>query len=153
MAKTMDDAFVPDCKPDGDYAAVQCFEHEGFAKQCWCVTKDGQEIKGTRTSDGQIPDCTAAAVNEEAKKLEKQQDKQTNQTEALQRKPAKNETTFEVEVQVMLNDTEIGTLQDAIVPPLLTMFCDIANMHSPTRIHIHIIGKNVNQSIKSLLGF
>ena len=57
MAKTMDDAFVPECKTDGDYADVQCFEHEGFAKQCWCVTKDGQEIKDTRTSDGLKPDC------------------------------------------------------------------------------------------------
>ena len=60
MAKTMDDAFVPECTTNGSYAEMQCFAHDGFAKQCWCVTSDGQEIQGTRMSDGQIPKCTAA---------------------------------------------------------------------------------------------
>lgn len=107
MAKTMDDAFVPECKTDGDYADVQCFEHEGFAKQCWCVTKDGQEIKDTRTSDGLKPDCSAAVVAKEVKKLEKQHDKPTEHKDV---KPAENETTFEVDVQVELNDTQIGNV-------------------------------------------
>lgn len=105
MADTMDDAFVPECKPNGDYADVQCFEHEGFSKQCWCVTKDGQEIQGTRTSDGKMPNCNTAAVNKEVKKLEKQHDKPTEHKEET---PAPNQTKFEVEVQVIVNDTQKG---------------------------------------------
>lgn len=105
MAKTMDDAFIPECTPDGDYSDVQCFEHEGFAKQCWCVTKDGQEIRGTRASDGEIPDCKAAAVNREAKKLEQQQDQKVKPPQVENSPKA-----TEVEVEVMVNNTEPGTM-------------------------------------------
>ena len=59
----MDDSFVPHCKEDGSYADIQCFEHEGFGKQCWCADKDGQEIKGTRTSDGTQPSCGQNGTN------------------------------------------------------------------------------------------
>ena len=106
MAKTMDDAFVPECNADGDYSDVQCFEHEGFAKQCWCATKDGEEIKGTRMSDGQTPNCTTVVSKEEVKKPEpKQKDQLTDNKEKT---PTKNETKFEVEVEVTLNDTVKG---------------------------------------------
>ena len=113
MAKTMDDAFVPECKEDGSYGDMQCFEHEGFAKQCWCVTSDGQEIKGTRMSDGQTPDC-AKIVAENKKKEEEKKDKHHDEPVKLQEEPpvttkeqsqADSGKTFEVEVQMFKNDT------------------------------------------------
>ena len=115
MAKTMDDAFVPDCKQDGSYSDVQCFEHEGFAKQCWCVTSDGQEIKGTRMSDGQTPNCTAVVNGNEKHHDEpvkprphdepvkpKHQDQPVKPKEES---PAQNHTTMEIELQIFKNDT------------------------------------------------
>ena len=107
MAKTMDDAFVPECRPDGNYADVQCFEHEGFAKQCWCVTKDGQEIQGTRASDGEIPDCTATSVNKKGNKMEQQHDQEAK---LGQSKHSQNQKATEVEIEVMVNDTEPGVV-------------------------------------------
>ena len=53
----MDDSFVPVCQEDGSYAPVQCFEHAGFGKQCWCVNDKGEEIGDTRTTDGSTPTC------------------------------------------------------------------------------------------------
>ena len=50
MAQQIEDSFVPECKADGSYEDKQCFTHEGYTKQCWCVDKEGQEIKGTRNS-------------------------------------------------------------------------------------------------------
>ncbi|XP_048581312.1 uncharacterized protein LOC5512067 isoform X7 [Nematostella vectensis] len=38
--------FVPHCKSDGQFEAVQCTDGWYW---CWCVDKVGQEIKGTRT--------------------------------------------------------------------------------------------------------
>lgn len=106
MAKTMEDAFVPECSSDGSYADVQCFEHEGFAKQCWCVTKDGQEIQGTRMSDGQTPNCAIVADKVEENKQEpKQHDGPKKIKMAV---PSGNGTKFEVEVEVTLNDTIKG---------------------------------------------
>ena len=106
MAKTMEDAFVPECSSDGSYADVQCFEHEGFAKQCWCVTKDGQEIQGTRMSDGQTPNCAIVADKVEENKQEpKQHDGPKKINMAV---PSGNGTKFEVEVEVTLNDTIKG---------------------------------------------
>lgn len=57
MAVSMDDSFVPVCQEDGSYAPVQCFEHEGFGKQCWCVNDKGEEMGDTRTTDGSTPTC------------------------------------------------------------------------------------------------
>lgn len=57
MAISMDDSFVPDCQEDGSYAPVQCFQHLGFGKQCWCVDDKGQEVPDTRTMDGMTPTC------------------------------------------------------------------------------------------------
>ncbi|XP_056419114.1 thyroglobulin-like [Hyla sarda] len=45
-------AFVPDCDEKGNYSPKQCHGSTGY---CWCVTKDGQEIQGTRTASGQSP--------------------------------------------------------------------------------------------------
>lgn len=39
--------FVPQCKLDGQYEAVQC---QGSNGECWCVDQDGKEISGTRTT-------------------------------------------------------------------------------------------------------
>ena len=57
MAVSMDDSFMPVCQDDGSYAPVQCFEHKGFGKQCWCVDDEGEEIGDTRTTDGSTPTC------------------------------------------------------------------------------------------------
>ena len=115
MAKTMDDAFVPECKQDGSYSDVQCFEHEGFAKQCWCVTSDGQEVRGTRMSDGQTPNCTMLVSDKE--KHHDEQIKPKHHDEPIKLKhheepvkpkeesPAQNQTTMEVELQIFKNDT------------------------------------------------
>lgn len=147
MAKTMDDAFVPECKENGDYGDVQCFEHEGFSKQCWCVTKDGQEIKGTRTSDGQTPDCTG--VNKEEKKLEKQPDKPT---EPKQEKPAYNNRPVEVDIQVMVNDTKTSRLfqkiNHAIFPSIrLENTCASAYPASRKNKTIRIILKDYSRRL------
>ena len=122
MAKTMDDAFVPERKQDGDYSDMQCFEHEGFAKQCWCVTADGQEIKGTRMSDGQTPNCTTAVRNEENHDDEVQEpitkepvtllkpqhhdEPVQPPQESLPQKPK----TMEVEIQIIRNGSKTGRL-------------------------------------------
>ena len=37
--------YVPRCKIDGTYDEVQC---DVVVGQCWCVDRDGKEIKGTR---------------------------------------------------------------------------------------------------------
>nr|XP_058946660.1 uncharacterized protein LOC131774625 [Pocillopora verrucosa] len=114
MAKTMDDAFVPECKEDGSYGDMQCFEHEGFAKQCWCVTSDGQEIRGSRMSDGQTPDC-AKIVAAEEKKDEKEKEnhhdepvttKEETQMNTTEKLPDQGGKTYEVEIQMFKNDTE-----------------------------------------------
>jgi len=120
MAKTMDDAFVPECKQNGDYSDMQCFEHEGFAKQCWCVTADGQEIKGTRMSDGQIPNCTTAVRNEEKHHDEGQEPitpdtllKPQHHDEPVQlpqESPPQKPKTMEVEIQIIRNGTKTGRL-------------------------------------------
>lgn len=38
--------YVPRCQVDGTYDEVQCDVAIG---QCWCVDRDGREIKGTRS--------------------------------------------------------------------------------------------------------
>ncbi|XP_037531992.1 thyroglobulin [Nematolebias whitei] len=42
------------CRPDGSFAPLQC-----DVTSCWCVSEDGQEVGGTRTSrqTGRTPSC------------------------------------------------------------------------------------------------
>ncbi|XP_055702238.1 SPARC-related modular calcium-binding protein 2 isoform X2 [Phlebotomus papatasi] len=47
--------FVPRCRADGTYAAVQCLEDD-----CWCVTPQGKPIRNT-TVKGVKPICTRPA--------------------------------------------------------------------------------------------
>ena len=120
MANTMDDAFVPECKQDGSYSDMQCFEHEGFAKQCWCVTSDGQEIKGTRMSDGQTPNCTTVVTDEEKHHDEGQENITKQSATPLrpqqhaepvhpqQESPPQKQKTMEVEIQIIRNSTNTG---------------------------------------------
>ena len=146
MAKTMDDAFIPECTPEGDYSDVQCFEHEGFAKQCWCVTKDGQEMKGTRASDGEIPDCKAAGVNREAKKLEQQQDQKLKPPQ-LENPPKATE----VEVEVMVNNTEPGTTltQFALCSLQMQENWNESKLHK-AKVETHSCGKSQRRKQKSI---
>ncbi|CAH0716437.1 unnamed protein product, partial [Brenthis ino] len=48
--------FVPRCRADGTYAAVQCAA-AGAAAGCWCVTPDGKPLPDTSVRNGK-PDCT-----------------------------------------------------------------------------------------------
>ena len=114
----MEDAFVPECRQDGSYSDVQCFEHEGFAKQCWCVTSDGQEIKGTRMSDGQTPNCANAVREEEKHHDELLKPKQHDTplepqhhdepVKPKQESPPHKQKTMEVEIQIIRNGTKTG---------------------------------------------
>ncbi|XP_075990733.1 SPARC related modular calcium binding-like protein magu isoform X4 [Anticarsia gemmatalis] len=49
-------AYVPRCRADGTYAAVQCAS-AGAAAGCWCVTPDGKPLPDTSVRNGR-PDCT-----------------------------------------------------------------------------------------------
>uniref|UniRef100_A0A3P9CK55 Thyroglobulin type-1 domain-containing protein n=1 Tax=Maylandia zebra TaxID=106582 RepID=A0A3P9CK55_9CICH len=42
------------CRPDGSFAPLQC-----DVTSCWCVSENGQEVGGTRTSrqTGRTPSC------------------------------------------------------------------------------------------------
>ncbi|XP_022806051.1 uncharacterized protein LOC111343164 [Stylophora pistillata] len=54
--------FIPECTRSGEYKRLQCSASTGY---CWCVDKNGQEIRGTRKrgnppqclKDGQLPRC------------------------------------------------------------------------------------------------
>ncbi|XP_028177297.1 SPARC-related modular calcium-binding protein 1 isoform X2 [Ostrinia furnacalis] len=48
--------FVPRCRADGTYAAVQCAP-AGAAAGCWCVSPDGKPLPYTVVRNGR-PDCT-----------------------------------------------------------------------------------------------
>ena len=48
---------MPLCDAEGMFVPLQCFEHETYGKQCWCVDSTGQEIKGTRLDNGTAPEC------------------------------------------------------------------------------------------------
>ncbi|XP_078366651.1 nidogen-2-like isoform X1 [Oculina patagonica] len=58
-AETMGWHFVPECEEDGSYSEVQCYEHGSLGEWCWCVNSDGEEILGTRVSEGQTPHCSS----------------------------------------------------------------------------------------------
>lgn len=45
--------FLPECKRTGEYNSLQCHGSTGF---CWCVDKNGREIRGTRKR-GSPPLC------------------------------------------------------------------------------------------------
>ncbi|XP_073432663.1 saxiphilin-like [Dendrobates tinctorius] len=45
-------AFLPDCDENGYFSPLQ---FHGSTGHSWCVTKNGEEIKGTRTGPGQTP--------------------------------------------------------------------------------------------------
>ena len=48
---------MPLCNAEGMFVPLQCFEHDVYGKQCWCVDSSGQEIKGTRLDNGTAPEC------------------------------------------------------------------------------------------------
>ncbi|GBP07152.1 SPARC-related modular calcium-binding protein 1 [Eumeta japonica] len=47
--------FVPRCRADGSYAAVQC--SAGATASCWCVNPAGKPLANTAVRNGR-PDCT-----------------------------------------------------------------------------------------------
>ena len=50
-------AFVPQCTVDGFYETRQC---HGSTGHCWCVSKEGVELVGTRRGPMEEPvDCDA----------------------------------------------------------------------------------------------
>jgi hypothetical protein len=64
MSQTLEDTFIPECKEDGGYEDVQCFEHKGYGKQCWCVNEKGHEKKGTRAYGDEIPSCVHQGIEQ-----------------------------------------------------------------------------------------
>ena len=45
------DVYIPVCKPDGNFAEVQCHIATGY---CWCVADDGKPIPGSSVRGMQI---------------------------------------------------------------------------------------------------
>ncbi|XP_041727854.1 equistatin-like [Coregonus clupeaformis] len=45
-------AYIPTCDYQGQYTPKQCW---GSTGSCWCVTCNGQKIKGTETPPGTAP--------------------------------------------------------------------------------------------------
>lgn len=45
-------AFVPHCKPSGQYAPMQC-----YLGKCFCVDQLGNEVEGTETELPKLPFC------------------------------------------------------------------------------------------------
>lgn len=52
--KTLIGAYIPRCTRLGDFEAMQC---HGSTGECWCVNRDGQEIRGTSRRAPDRPDC------------------------------------------------------------------------------------------------
>nr|UZF13189.1 saxiphilin [Allobates femoralis] len=58
-AEPLRGAFLPECDEKGYFSPMQCHSSTGH---CWCTTKDGEEIEGTRTGPGQSrPTCDIPA--------------------------------------------------------------------------------------------
>ena len=54
--ETITGTFTPTCEEDGYYSPKQFY---GVSGESWCVTRDGEEVEGTRTTRGQPPkDCS-----------------------------------------------------------------------------------------------
>ena len=70
LSPLITDIFVPLCDLAGSFVPLQCFENELFGKQCWCVDISGQEIIGTRTSDGTKPECGASKIKTQTEFLQ-----------------------------------------------------------------------------------
>ena len=70
LSPLITDIFVPLCDLAGSFVPLQCFENELFGKQCWCVDISGQEIIGTRTSDGTKPECGASKTKTQTEFLQ-----------------------------------------------------------------------------------
>lgn len=51
--------YVPQCEPDGQFSAVQCY---GETTYCWCVDQDGREVPGTRSHDVVKPACISTVA-------------------------------------------------------------------------------------------
>lgn len=49
-----DDQYVPQCDDLGHFTPLQCHGKSDF---CWCVDKDGREVRGTRSQPGTTPAC------------------------------------------------------------------------------------------------
>ena len=50
-------AYVPQCTDDGYFLSSQC---HGSIGHCWCVSREGVELEGTRSRRGKTPvDCDA----------------------------------------------------------------------------------------------
>lgn len=50
-SRVQNGAFVPQCRADGRYDAVQCYKGT-----CWCVDEYGYELPSTRVKSD-TPDC------------------------------------------------------------------------------------------------
>ena len=60
-------AFVPTCEDDGYYSPQQTW---GSTGESWCVTREGTEIAGTRTSPGQPPyNCNKGTTSNSSQRL------------------------------------------------------------------------------------
>nr|XP_047142001.1 serine-rich adhesin for platelets isoform X2 [Hydra vulgaris] len=55
-------SFQPQCDNQGHFNPIQCWD---TLDQCWCVNKDGIELKGTRLK-GKQPDCSAVACEDKS---------------------------------------------------------------------------------------
>ncbi|XP_035214941.1 SPARC-related modular calcium-binding protein 1-like isoform X3 [Stegodyphus dumicola] len=56
--------FIPDCKPDGSYAEVQCHTSTGY---CWCVDEAGKPVKGSSIQH-ERPNCAVKVRQQLAEK-------------------------------------------------------------------------------------
>ena len=53
--------FTPTCTATGAYNSTQCHPVSG---ECWCVTKEGFEVVGTRTNPGEDRPTCEGNLNE-----------------------------------------------------------------------------------------
>ncbi|XP_047142756.1 uncharacterized protein LOC100200656 isoform X2 [Hydra vulgaris] len=67
MPKFFNFSFRPQCDDNGYFNSVQCWD---ALNQCWCVNKDGLEIKGSRVN-GKKPDCSEAICEDKRNDCQK----------------------------------------------------------------------------------